>query len=425
MRMLEGALVLVLMTLAVAAPAQAPTGHRLLGEFAPSTYGRANEAEWPVGGETEPLLTRDGRLIARVAPAFKRRLDTEGSARLRDARIVNLHEEVEGRWRYVVVHDAPFGLAAPGYKFVPYRTVAVDPKRIKLGSVLYLPALVGLRLPSGDVHDGFVFAHDTWPGFTENSIDIFVGFENDRDNALTRSGRLAAKPVPVYEVDASTATQLTERFKAQFLRVPAVAAPAQAPAGYRLLGEFAPTAYRILNEAEWPVGGETEPLLTRDGRLIARVAPAFKRRLDTEGSARLRDARIVNFHEKVEGRWRYLVAPDASFGLAATGDKLIPFRTVAVDPKRIKLGSVLYVPTLVGVRLPSGDVHDGFVFAHDTGQGITGNRIDIFVGFEDDLDNTLTRSGHLGTKPIRIYQVDAGTVARLTARFKGQFERRP
>src|SRR5947207_15988982 len=75
-----------------------------------------------------------------------------------------------------------------------------------------------------------------------------------------------------------------------------------------LLGEFAPSAYRILNEAQWPVGEETEPLLTRDGRLIARVAPAFKQRLDTEGSARLRDERVVNFDEKVRGRWRYVVA---------------------------------------------------------------------------------------------------------------------
>lgn len=200
-----------------------------------------------------------------------------------------------------------------------------------------------------------------------------------------------------------------------------VAAPAQVPGGYRLLGEFTPTAYRILSEAEWPVGEETEPLLTRDGRLIARVTRAFKQQLDTEGSARLRDGRVVNFHEKVQGGWRYLVAHDAPFGLGAPGYRLIPYRTVAVDPKRIKLGSVLYVPALVGVRLPSGEAHDGFVFAHDIGQGITGNRIDLFVGFEDDLDNTLTG---LTATPLRVYQVDAGTVARLTERFKGQFERR-
>jgi len=216
--MLSGALALVLGVPAVAAPAEPPTGYRLLGEFAPSAYRILNEAQWPVGEETEPLLTRDGRLIARVAPAFKQRLDTEGSARLRDERVVNLHEKVEGRWRYVVAHDAPFGLAAPGYKLIPYRTVAVDGKRIKLGAVLYLPALVGVRLPSGEVHDGFVFAHDIGQGITGNRIDVFVGVEDDLDNTFTRAGRLAAKSIPIYQVDAPTATRLKERFRRQFAR---------------------------------------------------------------------------------------------------------------------------------------------------------------------------------------------------------------
>src|SRR2546430_16754907 len=99
-----------------------------------------------------------------------------------------------------------------------------------------------------------------------------------------RAGRLAAKSIPIYQVDAPTAARLGERFKGQFLQAPAAAASTPVPTGYRLLGDFAPTMYRILSEAEWPVGEETEPLLTRDGRLIARVAPAFKRRLDTESS---------------------------------------------------------------------------------------------------------------------------------------------
>ncbi len=408
----------------LAAPAETPAGYQAKGEFVPTEYRIVNEAEWPVGEDTVPLLTRDGRLIARVPPAFKQRLDVEGSARLRDGRVVNLHEKAEGEWRYVVAHEAPFGLGAPGYKLVPYRTAAVDPKRITLGSVLYVPALVGVRLPSGEVHDGFVFAHDVGPEGAGSRIGLFVGLEDNLDNALTRSGRLTGKPITVYDVDADTTARLTARFKGQYLRVSAVAAPAAVPAGYRLKGEFLPTAYRILSEAEWPAGEEAVPLLTRDGRLIARVPPAFKGRLDVEGSARLRDGRVVNLHEKVQGHWRYLVVRDAPFGLGAPGYKLIPYRTAAVDPKRIKLGSVLYVPALAGVRLPSGETHDGFVFAHDIGQGITGNRIDFFVGIEDDLDNALTRSGRVAERPIPVYQVDASTVARLRERFRGQFERR-
>ncbi|HZT58419.1 MAG TPA: 3D domain-containing protein [Pyrinomonadaceae bacterium] len=202
---------------------------------------------------------------------------------------------------------------------------------------------------------------------------------------------------------------------------------AAAPPSYRQLGAFRPTFYRILDESnpEWPNEPATEPLLTPEGRLIARVGPTFKHQLDIEGSARLRDGRIVNFEEKRNGSWRYLVVRGAPYGIGEDGYKLIPFRTVAVDPKVIKIGAVLFIPALKGIRLPSGEVHDGFVFAHDTGQGIDGDRIDVFVGFEVDVDNTLTRSGRIVNKqPTCVYQVDDVTAARVRRRFRGQYEAR-
>jgi hypothetical protein len=60
------------------------------------------------------------------------------------------------------------------------------------------------------------------------------------------------------------------------------------------------------------------------------------------------------------------------------------------------------------------------VFAHDIGQGNIGNRIDVFVGFDDDLDNALTK--RLTKQSIRVYQVAAATAARVANRFKEQFE---
>jgi 3D (Asp-Asp-Asp) domain-containing protein len=201
---------------------------------------------------------------------------------------------------------------------------------------------------------------------------------------------------------------------------------AAAPASFRLLGAFRPTFYRILDESnpEWPAEPATEPLLTLDGKLIARVGPTFKHQLDIEGSGRLRDGRVVNFEEKREGSWRYLVVRDAPYGIGEDGYRLIPFRTIAVDPKVIKLGTVLYIPALKGIRLPSGEVHDGFVFAHDTGQGIDGNRIDVFVGFEVDVDNTLTRSGQIvNMQPTCVYQVDAATSVQVRRRFRSRYAR--
>jgi len=196
------------------------------------------------------------------------------------------------------------------------------------------------------------------------------------------------------------------------------------PPDVTLLGVFVPTIYRILDEAtaEWSGETPTEPLLSQDGHLLATIGPALKRQLDLEGSARLRDGRIVNVAEKVKGKFRYLIVRNAPFGVAMPGYKLVPYRTISVDPRRIKLGTVLYLPALAGIVLPSGEVHDGFCFAHDTGQGIVGNRIEIFVGFENDLDNELTRSGRVASfDEIRVYQVGGAMAKLVNDRFRKSF----
>jgi len=188
------------------------------------------------------------------------------------------------------------------------------------------------------------------------------------------------------------------------------------------LGTFIPTFYRILDETTWPTGERTEELLTRQGQLIARVTPAFRRQLDIEGSARLRDGRILNIEDREGGQMRYLLVRGAPFGVGAPGYRLVPYRTVAVDPRRIKLGTVLYIPSLVGIALPTGEVHDGFCFAHDTGRGIIGSRIDIFVGFESDRDNTLTRSGRVASQErVAVYAIDGQTARVVNARFGKEF----
>ena len=193
------------------------------------------------------------------------------------------------------------------------------------------------------------------------------------------------------------------------------------PGNYELLGEFAPTFYRTLDESagEWPEEERSEELRTSDGQLIARVTPTFKERLDIEGSARLRDGRVVNFDEKTDDHWTYEVAEDTPFGLDARGRSLVPYRTLAVDPSVVPLGTVVYVPALEGVRLPGGETHDGLCIAQDTGQGIEGRRVDIFVGFENDEDNTLTRSGRVrDMEPLKVYRVDEETARRFLARLK-------
>jgi 3D (Asp-Asp-Asp) domain-containing protein len=61
---------------------------------------------------------------------------------------------------------------------------------------------------------------------------------------------------------------------------------------------------------------------------------------------------------------------------------LMAFRTIAVDRERIKMGTVLYIPSLRGRTFwNNGEIftHDGYVIASDTGGAIEGNHIDMFV----------------------------------------------
>lgn len=62
----------------------------------------------------------------------------------------------------------------------------------------------------------------------------------------------------------------------------------------------------------------------------------------------------------------YLDPVDASgTGLAYDGRPAIPYKTVAVDPSVIPIGSNVYVPDI------------GWCYAHDTGSAIKGARLDV------------------------------------------------
>lgn len=63
---------------------------------------------------------------------------------------------------------------------------------------------------------------------------------------------------------------------------------------------------------------------------------------------------------------------------------VVPYRTLAVDPSFIPLGSVVYIPaargTVVALEDGTSRLHDGYFYALDTGGGIEGNHIDVFLG---------------------------------------------
>jgi 3D (Asp-Asp-Asp) domain-containing protein len=119
---------------------------------------------------------------------------------------------------------------------------------------------------------------------------------------------------------------------------------------------------------------------------IAETTREFAYELTIQGTGKLRDGRVVNVWGPCNCPrspcWR---VTEQQWGTAGTGRALHPFRTVAVDPKLVKLGSLLHIPLLEGRMMPGrppwgGYVHDGCVVADDTGGAIRGRQIDLFVG---------------------------------------------
>jgi 3D (Asp-Asp-Asp) domain-containing protein len=188
---------------------------------------------------------------------------------------------------------------------------------------------------------------------------------------------------------------------------PVDAAPEPEP---RPLGKFSITFYYVVGEEEVapkpavandnrPADGEVELASVAERSLvtlyarnkdrcepITEVSREFATQLRIQGTGKLRDGRVVNIwgHCPCEQSPCFKVTA-AQWGTAGNGRQLQPFRTVAVDPKVVKLGSLLHVPLLEGKVMPGrspwgGFVHDGCVVADDVGGGIKGHQLDLFVG---------------------------------------------
>ena len=161
--------------------------------------------------------------------------------------------------------------------------------------------------------------------------------------------------------------------------VPPVDAPADAGAGATT--DDAPAAVVLAS---------TVPKVTLyDGSgcaPVAEVSRSFAAEIRMQGTGRLRDGRILNiWGDCACERSPCFRVTGRQWGSAGNGRALQPFRTVAVDPKLIRMGTLLYIEALDGRRMPGkapwgGFVHDGCVAADDTGGGIDGHQIDLFVG---------------------------------------------
>jgi len=223
-----------------------------------------------------------------------------------------------------------------------------------------------------------------------------------------------------------------------FARPQNISPPMLPRKAFHKIGKLHATFYHLVDERKPVFANSSAPsaLLDESGEAIAMVASAFKSKLEIEGVGRLADGRVVSFAgfkrtnnngATSPGREAYYqVVENAPFGFGVENYKLMPYRTAAVDPRRILIGSVLFVPEAYGVVLPSGEIHDGYFFAHDVGRAVKHDRIDLFVGNEEDVDNSFSRSARLRhARELEVYLVQEPLASVMRKRYREDFEYAP
>jgi 3D (Asp-Asp-Asp) domain-containing protein len=157
------------------------------------------------------------------------------------------------------------------------------------------------------------------------------------------------------------------------------------------IGGFQMTFYWVAEPATDEVGEARQTLYDTSCRPIARVGARFARSLILEGTGRLRDGRLLNVARRCScplSPCFFTPGPRMAWGAGVKRRPLSPFRSVAVDPRVVSIGSRLYIPELDGVVMPGappwgGFVHDGCVVADDQGGGIRGRQLDFFAARRD------------------------------------------
>ena len=114
-----------------------------------------------------------------------------------------------------------------------------------------------------------------------------------------------------------------------------------------------------------------------------------------EAAAQLRDGRMISYL-KMANRAKVV---DRFLGCG--GHTLTAMKSIAVDPRIIPLGSVVYIPQAEGVTV-DGQVLNGVFYAHDVGSAIKGKHIDVFVGRKQNMD-AFSSAGMGSSSSVDVY----------------------
>ncbi len=123
------------------------------------------------------------------------------------------------------------------------------------------------------------------------------------------------------------------------------------------------------------------------GKALIRVCKKNSLACGLQGSCSIKQKgkiRMLNILARINGQNRYfeINREECKYGYGARTVCLDPFHSVAADLSVYKLGEVIYVPSVIGLILPDGSLHDGYFIIRDKGSGINGRgRFDFYSGF--------------------------------------------
>ncbi|WP_196884937.1 3D domain-containing protein [Aureivirga sp. CE67] len=129
-----------------------------------------------------------------------------------------------------------------------------------------------------------------------------------------------------------------------------------------------------------------------------------------------RDCEKYENYNSYEKTGKVLWQKSSRYGKGVQNFNLKPFKTIAVDPKLIPFGSVLFISeaknTIYKDENGNRQIHDGYFFAGDTGSKIIGNHIDVFLGNTEINPFSFIKSNKKGNFNARIIR-DSVLIERM------------
>lgn len=190
----------------------------------------------------------------------------------------------------------------------------------------------------------------------------------------------------------------------------AVLAPAPTPAPLPESGPALPTSPALIKEDDHglspalyyvPILNIRKPSCEHDGlqaikngqgATIAQLCEAEYKICVKQGTCLLNEVgglRMIHFSSR-RGSVPTLsdkLKKECPYGVGMDSICLDPYFTVAADLKIYKLGDVLFIPTIRGLKLPNGEIHNGYFIVRDSvGDVKEASRFDFFTGFDVDVD---------------------------------------